>query len=328
MEVKINLNIKKHLIGLTLIGLFLATAGVQLASAPNEEITVSENLGAITVQTDFITIKIVPDQAHIMWWHGNKSDADEMYKVQLVKIQEFSGDDSVLDEKTELAGIAYNLITLTWANTIVVEEDQVTITLSADIPNGADIQLIMHVYNDDTPVPGTEEIVEGLTELKFDIIVNNWSFGSMAKGYAIQTYCTEVQHRHRVRVENGTAFQNGTINRIQYESEAYSVPVAYLDWALSADIFNATDDYVMSIPVGQAFFDDLINPPTEAPGFTEGLAHLFLTYENYEDDRKMVHDPTIGINVEAFTAPLFVWPIVAGLFAVAGVTLIVIRRKK
>jgi len=321
------LNIKKHLIGLTLIGLFLATAGAQLVSAPNEGISVSEHLGAITVQTDYITIKIVPDQAHVMWWHGNKSEADEVYKVQLVKIQEFAGDDSVLDDKTELSGIAYNLITLTWANSIVIEEDQITITLSADIPNGADIQLIMHVYNEDTPVPGTEEIVEGLTELKFDIIVNNWSFGPMAKGYAIQTYNTEIQHRHTVRVQNGTAFQNGTITRFNYESDKYDMPVAYFEWALDADIYNATDDYVMTIPVGQAFFDDLANPPTEAPGFAEGLAHLFLTYENYEDDRKMVHDPTIGVNDEAFTAPLFVWPIVAGLFAVAGVVLIIKRRK-
>ena len=96
-------SLKKSLIGISLISLFLLSAGSQL-TARSEGVTISENLGAITVQTNGLTVKIVPSQGHLMWWHGNQSDADEMYKLQLVKIQEYFGDDDILDDRTELVG--------------------------------------------------------------------------------------------------------------------------------------------------------------------------------------------------------------------------------
>ncbi|NHJ50003.1 MAG: hypothetical protein FK733_19580 [Asgard group archaeon] len=323
------MNLKKNLIGLTLIGLFLATAGAQLVSAANTEIGVSENAGATIITTDYITIRIVPDQGHIMWWHGNMTDANEMYKLQLVKIQEFMGDDAVLDDKTELAGVAQTLIALTWEKEIVLTETQIFVNLSTSLPNGAKVTLLMHVYNDNTPVPGSDAEIDALTEMKFDIIVEDWDFSPMAQGYAIQAYCTEVQHRHTVRLRNGTATEYGNATRnIQFESDSYDIPVAYFEWTTFASIYNSTLHFEEDIPVGTAYFDDLISPPTEAPGFAEGLAHLLLYYENYGDDKIMVHDPSIGINSDAVAVPLFVWPIVTGLFIVATATILVTRKKR
>ncbi|MBN1330165.1 MAG: hypothetical protein JXA54_11885 [Candidatus Heimdallarchaeota archaeon] len=73
----------------------------------------------------------------------------------------------------------------------------------------------------------------------------------------------------------------------------------------------------------------LISPPTEAPGFAEGLAHLFLTYPNYGDDNKMVHDPIIGVNADIFTSglSLYLIPIFGGLAAIAATAFIIRRRK-
>ena len=113
-----------------------------------------------------------------------------------------------------------------------------------------------------------------------------------------------------------------------YEGEDLSTNFTkYLNQSAELIIYNSTDDLVDTIDVGTAYFDDLIVTPTEAPGFAEGLGHLWLTYPNYGDDLKMVHDPTIGINEEAFSAPLYILPILAGLFSVSAAVIIIKKRK-
>jgi hypothetical protein len=325
------MNNKRLLIGLTLISLFLVSATSQFASAVNPDITVSDESGVLKVVTDDITIKISPDQGNIMWWYGNETSPNEMYKLQITKIQEFMGDDGILDDKTEFGGVAYNLNTSAWEYEVIEGDTELNITLSlTGLANGADIYVIMHVYNTDQPINDTDEVVDALTELKFDIIVNNWDFSPMAQGYAIQTYLTEVQHHHRVTVRNGTALENGTNTRtMQFESDEYDAPVAYFEWLETAQIYNSTGHNVDTIDVGAAFFDDLISPPTEAPGYTEGLGHLLLTYPNYGDGFKMVHDPIIGINADSFTdgTSLFLIPLLGGLSAIA-ITAVIIKRRK
>ncbi|MBN1330164.1 MAG: hypothetical protein JXA54_11880 [Candidatus Heimdallarchaeota archaeon] len=257
------MNSKRFIIGFALISLFLIPAASQLVSGETSEITVSENMGAITVQTKDLTVKIIPGQAHLVWWYGNVSNADEMYKVQLVKITEFMGDDGILDDHTELSGVTYNLITENWSYNIVEGTDDVTITLSLlGLPNGANMYLIMHIYTEDTPIEGTDQEVNALTELKFDIIVEDWTFSPMAAGYAVQTYLTEVQHRHRVQLRNGTIAENGNTTRtMQFTSEAYGEEaIAYMEWTEFANIYNSTDDLVDTIDVGTAYFD--VNLPT------------------------------------------------------------------
>ena len=319
---------KKIFIGIALISMFLLPVGSQLVSADTTIGHQNAN-GVVTITTGKMTIKLVPDNAHIMWWYGNKSDADQMYKLQLLRIREFMGDDDTLDSMTELGGLSYNLITEDWDYSIVEGDGELTITLSLEgLANGASVTLIMHVYEEDEPLPGTDQETEGLTELKFDIIVEDWEFSPMAQGYAIHSYITEVQHRNRVIVRNGTGTENGNVTRtMQFEGEDSDIPVAYYEWTNFAEIYNSTDDLIDTIDVGTAYFDDLIVTPTEAPGFAEGLGHLWLTYPNYGDDFKMVHDPTIGINEEAFSAPLYILPIIAGLFTVSATVIIIKKRK-
>ena len=324
---------KKSIIGISLIGLFLLTLGSQLAAGETDEISVSESMGAITVNTEYFSVKIVPDQAHLMWWYGNKTDGDEMYKLQLMKIREYMGDDDILDNQTELGGLTYNLITAAWTSDIVVGEDNATITLSLEgLANGADLYLVMHIYTVDTPIDGSDQVTDALVEVKFDIIINNWDFSPLAKGVAIQSYLTEVQHRHRVLVRNGTVAENGNTTRtMQFASEAHDdEAVAYAEWTTFANVYNSTDDLVDTIDVGTAYFEDLATPPIDTPGFAEGLGHLWLTYPNYGDEHKLVHDPTIGINAELFTetAGLNLAIIIGGLSIATIITIIVARRKK
>ena len=98
----------KLLIGLSLIVLFFLPAFTNYASAQSEKISVKEGLDAITISTDFITLKLVDGKPHFKWWYGNQSTSDEMYNVQFTKIQEYFGPDDSLDNYGELSGISYN----------------------------------------------------------------------------------------------------------------------------------------------------------------------------------------------------------------------------
>ncbi|NHJ41183.1 MAG: hypothetical protein FK731_14215 [Asgard group archaeon] len=323
---------KKRIISIIFISLILIPVTSQLISAETEEISVSDNLGAINIATDYMTVKIIPSQGQLMWWFGNKSSADEMYKLQLLKIQEFTGDDDFLDDRSELGGIAYNLISNDWTYDIYEGDNQVTITLTlADLANGADIKLIMNIYTINEPIDGTDQFVDALTELKFDIIVNNWVFNQNAAGIAIESYLTEVQDRHRVQVRNGTVTENGTNTRtMQFTSDEYKEQaVAYYEWTTFANVYDEFDILVDTIDVGTCFFADMVEPPTGSQGFDDGQDHLWLTYPNYGDGLKMIHDPIIGINEDIFTngLSLYLLPVIGGLTFISLVV-IIIRKKK
>lgn len=323
---------KKWIFGIIFISLIIIPISSQLVSAETDEISVSENLGAINVATEYMTVKIVPNQGQLMWWYGNRSNTDEMYKLQLLKIQEFTGDDDILDDKSELGGITYNLISNDWTYDIFEDDNQVTITLTlADLANGADIKLIMKIYTNDEPVVGTDQFVDALTELKFDIVVNNWVFNPNAAGLAVESYLTEVQNRHHVQVRNGTATENGNTTRtMQFTSDEYKdQAVAFYEWTTFAEVYDEYDTFVNTIVVGSCFFADMITPPTGSQGFDDGQDHLWLTYPKYGDGMKLVHDPIIGINEDIFTSglSLYLLPIAGGLAAVSLVV-IIIRKKK
>jgi len=300
-----------------------------MASALGDPIKYSEIADAITVKTDYLYVKIVPDQGHLMWWSG-RNNTDEMYKLQLVKIQEFGGEDAVLDDHFELLGMPYNLITGDWNYIIDEQEDQLTITLSIlGLPNGADIYLVMKVYTEDIPVEGTDYTVKALEELKFDIIVDNWDFSDNAKGYAIQTYLTELRSRNRIRIRNGTMEENcENVKTMQFAPEAADNPIAFYAWTTFAKIYDSTDALIDTVDVGTAYFDDLATPPEEADGYQEGLAHLFLTYPNYGDSLKMVHDPIIGVNDQMNMWLYVALPIGAGLLLIGIISALVIVKRK
>ena len=328
------MNIKKLTIGFALIAMILIPASTQLVSGENSEINVKVTAGdVVKVSTEKLTVMIIPDQAHLMWYYGARSRTDETFKLQLVQLREFFGADAVLDNRSEFGNESYNFIQEDWQYDIVETEEDLTITLSLlDFANGADMYLIMHIYNYDTPIPDTDDEVDALSELKFDIIIDDWVFSEGAQGYAIQSYLTEVEHKHKVSLRNGTLNESGVLKRTMfYESEQYNFDVvAYYEWLNFANIYDNSEALIDTVDVGTAFFDDLAERPTEAPGFAEGLAHLYLTYPNYGDDNKMIHDPTIGINELVYTqsVPIYLFPIIGGLFATATVVLIIKRKKE
>ncbi|NHJ87745.1 MAG: hypothetical protein FK734_19950 [Asgard group archaeon] len=317
---------KKLLLSFSLILLVFLPIFTSFASAKADGITYEEEQGAILIQTNYMTLKIVENKPHFIWWNGNQSTADEMYNVQFTKIQEFSGDDDILDDKMELTGISYNLITSEWEAEITEGDNFVRVALTlSGLANGAEIKFIINMYSQNQIIPGTDQVVEALTEVKFDIIINNWAFGPTAAGLALQTFILESQQRHRVRIRNSTSPENGNATRSMiFESEEYGNDiVAYYEWANFADVYDGeikTD----TIDVGTAFFTD--GSEGMGPG-VPGMTTMYLTYPNYGDDLSLVHDPSIGIYPDSFNVALYTLPLIAGLVITTGIVMILKKRK-
>jgi len=320
--------IAKFAFGLSLIALFVLPAATQFAVGKSDKIGVKDGVDAITISTDFITMKINDGKPHFVWWNGNQSTADEMYNVQFTTLQEYFGDDEFLDTRGELVGgIGYNLVTSEWDNEILEEDHHIQVTLTLGLANDAELKFIVHIYTEDQPLNGTEETIEALREVKFDIILDNWEFTPGAQGIAIKSQILETQKKHRVRIRNGTDDEHGNKTRnILFESKEHrNTVVAFYKWTNFADVYDGASK-IDTIPVGQSSLEE--GYVGEGPGVDDpGMIHLWFTYQNYGDSYILVHDPSIGVNPDAFNLPLTILPIIGGLVTTIIVVGIVRKRK-
>lgn len=316
----------KLMIGLSLVALFFIPAFTNNASAKSDKISVKEGQDAITISTNFITLKLVDGKPHFIWWYGNQSTSDEMYNVQFTKIQEYFGADDTLDNYGELSGISYNLVTSEWISEIVEDDTSVTVTLTlSGLANDAELQFIINIYEVDQPIEGTDQIIDALAEVKFDIVVKDWVFSEGAAGLAVKSQVLESQQRHRVRIRNGTTEENGNRTRtMQFESEEQgNKKVAYYEWATFADVYDGLSK-ISTIDVGEAYIDEGAQGVGSG---VPGMVHLWLTYPNYGDSYTLKHDPSIGIFPDAFSVPLYMFSIIGGIIATAAIMAIVRKRK-
>ncbi|MHA1213288.1 MAG: hypothetical protein ACTSSH_12635 [Candidatus Heimdallarchaeota archaeon] len=315
---------KKSMIGLALVMIVFIPAFASMVDAQSDEIGYKASQDGITISTKYMTMKIVEDKPHFIWWNGNQSTADEMYNVQFPKIQEYFGDDDILDTKMELiGGISYNLLNDDWTTEIVEDETSLTVTMTlTGLANGAELQFIVNVYSEEQPIAGTDQVVEALSEIKFDIVIDNWIFTEGAAGLTIETLALESQQRNRVRIRNGTQQENGNATRTMFfeSEEQHNNKVAYFEWATFADVSNAPDP----ITVGSTIFQD----GSEGEGIgIPGMVQIYLTYPNYGDNVLLVHDPSIGIFPDSFSVPLVLLPIIGGLTLTAAIFVILKKRK-
>ncbi|MBD3193073.1 MAG: hypothetical protein GF308_20720 [Candidatus Heimdallarchaeota archaeon] len=258
----INLHYNKRiLVGILLLSLFVPVFA-QNVNGNNGQIDVREDQGTITITTDKLTLKITGGKPHFIWWNGNQSTADEMYKVHFTSISEFFGDDEILDSKDELNGISYNLMTNNWNYEIFEEETEVIVILTlSGLANNAQIQFIVHIYTNDEPIEGSDEVVAALSEVKIDIVIDNWDFSENAQGLALKSSVLEVNQSPRVRVRNGTNEESGNQSRSMiFQSEDYgNDKVAYLEWLTFAEVYNGTEQ-ISTVDVGTAYFDGGMGP--------------------------------------------------------------------
>ncbi|UJG41154.1 MAG: hypothetical protein K9W45_01515 [Candidatus Heimdallarchaeum aukensis] len=323
-----------------------------------DNVNVGKDNGSFIIDTPLLKVKLMDNKPDIMFWIANDTDSNKRnpvpaYHVGFNYVTELFGDDLVVDNRTELGGKSYNLAAIDWTLTTENYTNEIVSTLTSEIlSNGATISFIFHVFTEDTTVTRVLNDsttvtydVKALSEVKFDIVVSNWTFTEGAVGLTFITTIHELAYRHRVRAGNATHTQGETENRNSTETypsdkrnndpERWGVEFtdekgnlqSYFAWTPEADVFDADDNYLKTVNV---------TATTAEKGFKEtdhfnkrfGIDYLFLylTYPNYGDNLKLVHDPTIGVvestgGISWSTTASIVLPLVI-------VGLIVINRRR
>ncbi|MHA1303669.1 MAG: hypothetical protein ACTSQE_08395 [Candidatus Heimdallarchaeaceae archaeon] len=293
--------------------------------ADNSKARIEEEGGSLFLITPYLTVKLHENKPDIMFWMANESSKGNeklpVYHVSFSHVAELYGDDLIVDSRNELSGKIYNLASLDWALSTENFTNELRATLvSETLSNGATISFVFHIYLEDVTI--TLELndsttvtydVKALKEIKFDIIVENWVFSEGAQGLTFVTSIHELAYRHRVRsgdsVNNPEEHKYNTKTETPREKrendpERWGVEFtdadgnleSYFAWTPEADIFDLDDNYIETVNVTSTVAGTGIEEMQHGNRrFGVDYVNLFLTYPNYGDGLKLVHDPTIAI---------------------------------
>ncbi len=312
--------------------IMMAMVGVLFISTLSTAVAIPSDMGAenregsLFIETPDIRVKMLSGRPDIFFWIGSASETGrntEIFHVSFHYITELFGDDLTIDSRDEFGGKIYNLAsdTITWDLAITNTSNEITVTqTSSELDNGATLTFVYNVYLEDVTV--TETIdgitytydVKGLKEVKFDIIIDGWTFSEEAVGLALHVKVHENRYRHRVQEGDRV----GVPEDLQYANMTDSANAtdrtadpsrdgigfyddddlkAYFAWTPEADVFDENGTFVDTVNVAStstSFGQD----PTYGAGHAFGreFINLFLVYPNYGDNLKLVHDPVLGID--------------------------------
>ncbi|MHA1200517.1 MAG: hypothetical protein ACTSQF_14445 [Candidatus Heimdallarchaeaceae archaeon] len=338
------------------ISLFVLSSVSNAVAIPPAEGSIESREGSIFIKTPYITVKLNEGKPDIFFWltdddPGRKDET--MFHIGFYHIAEVFGDDLIVDNRDELlGGKMYNLASplIDWTVTTENSTNEIVATQTSSVlDNGATISFVYHLYLEDIVV--TQELndtivtynVKGLKEIKFDIIVDNWTFSPGAAGLIFNVKVHENQYRHRIqngdqvsqpedaiRINNTDEFsanrtQDHTRDGVGFNDDKDNL-VAYFAWTPEADIFDQDDNYLETVNVtatATSFGYDMAYGQGHA--FGKEFINLQLAYPNYGDGLVLVHDPVLGINdasgVSAAWFALFAIPVLAA-------AALVIKRKR
>ncbi|MCG3215451.1 MAG: hypothetical protein KAS63_01965 [Candidatus Heimdallarchaeota archaeon] len=336
--------------------MFIASIGISVSAIPPD--TRMENReGSVYFETPDILVKLHAGKPDIFFWARNRTDNEKkiaVFHVSFHFIAELFGDDLVIDDRTELNGKMYNLASsiIEWDLTVenFTNEIRATQTSSA-LDNGATITFVYHIYYEDTVV--TQQLDENttitynakaLTEVKFDIIVDNWNFSEGATGLVFHVKIHEMKYLHRVQNgdrinvpeedERRNTTEEMEENRSQDPSrhgiEFYNdkdVRTGYFAWTPEADVFDENGTYIDTINATASAtsygFDQRFG---NSRNFGREFINLFLVYPNYGNGNTLVHDPVIGIDDTQKTSAS--WISLAAIPVITFALIAIQRRRK
>ncbi|MHA1712645.1 MAG: hypothetical protein ACTSW4_01170 [Candidatus Ranarchaeia archaeon] len=316
------------LINLILVGLILSVNTTSVLAQGNspgnngrQPIFHSE-ANNFTVSIDNFTVRINTD-THPLFSFWREENPDERYLVHLTDLIEFndSNQDGVAQpsERTPLGTLA--LASGTWEVSPIINETEDDLlkavhfnyTLTGiDVPffSGLNLQFRFHLYLENTTIVsnGIETFVAGGTELKFDIVIENWPWASADNKLALRLLFVTGQHQtlqHRHMVRNQTQNQ-----AMVWENEANTTQ-AYFRYNNQVTLKNSTSMQNRNVTSGLE--SDLNNPV------------LYIVYPYFTG--QLVHDPTLGIietTTEESSPVPSIFDIITHPYFVGGLTLIVI----
>jgi len=235
-------------------------------------------------------LKIDDYKPNFIWWHENQTDSVEKYTVRFTKIQEFFGSDTILDNKDELGGISYNLLTSEWDTTIKETYNDVTVNLTlSGLANNVVIQFILHVSTTYNSINYSGELIKPLEEAQIDIFVNNWQFSTGAQGLAIKSEVYDQANVHEVLLLNNSETLHNMDSLVFGSYTGYDLEKAYYNWVDHAGFVN---DTIAQYPseIDASFF----NETTGLPGEDE-LVHMWFSYPNDIDPVTISHTIILGL---------------------------------
>lgn len=317
---------KTKIVMMALIGVFLVSTISSAVAVPTSDIGAENREGSVFIETPDIRVKMLSGRPDIFFWIGSASETGRntmIFHVSFHYITELFGDDLTIDSRDEFGGKTYNLASddITWDLAITNTSNEITVTqTSSELDNGATLTFVYHVYLEDITVTQTlDDItytyeVKALQEVKFDIVISDWTFSEGAVGLALHVKIHENQYRHRVQsgdrvnvpeeyqVANMTDSANATDRTADPSRDGISFydgddRTSYFAWTPEADVFDENGDYVNTVGV-TATSTSFGQDPTFGTGraFGREFINLFLVYPNYGDNLKLVHDPVLGID--------------------------------
>lgn len=350
-------------LGILAIVVVSAVTPAVLADEPNDVVVIEKKQGNVLLKTPYLRVALKAGRPDIMFWMANstyKQKTIPVYHIGFYYVGEFYGDDMIIDSREELGGKIYNLISqqVTWELTIENYTDELrAILTSSPLANGAVITFVYHLYLEDrtvtrevtnTNTTTTNTVVytaKALTEVKFDIVVSNWTFSPGATGLAFLVKVHELAYRHRVRRGNhvNDPENNYRINSTETSTNGPSddpekngieflntrdEPEGFFSWTPVADVYDLEDNYITSVNcIASVISKGYDTKEFRGRKFGVDYVNLILTYPNYGDNLKLVHDPTLGVEPENVVVPFSTAAIIA-LPVVAFMTIVLVRKKK
>lgn len=338
------------------ISLFVLSSVSNAVAMPPAEGKVENKDGSMFIKTPYLTVKLNEYKPDIFFWLADEDPGRRdatMFHIGFYSIAEVFGDDLIVDNRDELlGGKMYNLAssTIDWSITTENTTNEIVATQTSSVlDNGATISFVYHIYLEDVVVTqdlnGTEVTynVKGLKEIKFDIIVDNWTFSPGAAGLLFNVKVHENQYRHRVqngeqvsqpedaiRINNTDEFsanrtQDYTRDGIGFNDNKDNL-IAYFAWTPVADVFDQDDNYLETVNVtatATSFGYDM----TYGQGreFCQEYINLQLVYPNYGDGLVLIHDPVLGVGDASGVSATLIALLAIPLLAAAA---LVIRRKR
>ena len=349
--------LKFMVLGILALILLSAIPSITLASPEEDKPEIEERQGAVFLITPKLKVRLSAGRPDILFWISNstyKQRTVPVYHIGFHYVAELYGDDLVVDSRDEIDGKIYNLISdqITWNLEVENFTDELRATItSSQLANGAVISFVYHLYLEDQTV--TKELnnsrvayfAEALTQVKFDIIVSNWTFSPNATGLVFLVNVHELAFRHRIRRGSGIndPEEHYRVNNTQIDPTNRTADPkrhgieflntrgeieAFFSWTPVADVYDLNDNYIKSVnctPTVASYGFDV--KTFKGRKFGVEYTNLLLAYPNYGDNLKLVHDPTIGVNPESVLVSSSIIGAIA-LPIVAFAVIAIFRRKK
>jgi len=260
--------------------------------------------GIAKIETEKITVAVTADGMvlHFLFW--NTSDPSIVYHAKFVQMMEYidSNGDGIFqyNEMVPASVLAVSAIDFSFSGFENITDNDgnvIGIKFSFNSTNVSDVRqsnleldVVCYLFFEDSEINGIA--VNGLTELKFTIVIKNWKWvrddSDLVVRFDLTWSNTTDKPRCRANSEevdmqknmegNEKKLQSRTQNKYRCMELVHDKQIGYFDYVSTA----IADGQTVSTNASYATYGDLLR--------------VYFTYPHFENE--LIHDPIIGIASE------------------------------